>query len=115
MGLRELRAAAQMTQEELAEKAGISRIMLSLYETGNAKPSAKAKYALAHALEVLPEQIDGTEDEIFSRIGDKLCFLRTIHSALLVCDGNEKKTLVEILTKSCESLLDAVKILQTKI
>ncbi len=58
MKLRDYREKAGMTQEELANKSGISRVAVSMIETGSIKnPSSKTLLALANALGVTLDQI----------------------------------------------------------
>jgi len=56
LGLRikELRVAAGMTQEELADRTGFFRTYMSRLETGAANPTFDALLTLAAALEVAP-------------------------------------------------------------
>lgn len=68
--VRELRVAAEMTQEELAGRCGLFRTYMSRIETGRANPTLMMICALADSLRVpvasLFEQIDknrkGTRD-----------------------------------------------------
>lgn len=50
--IREIRIAKRMTQQTLAESAGISRTGLSFIETGVTQPKIKTIKKLADALEV---------------------------------------------------------------
>jgi transcriptional regulator with XRE-family HTH domain len=50
--LRQLRAAAKLTQEELAERAGIHRQTIARLELGTRKPAWDSVLALARALGV---------------------------------------------------------------
>ena len=50
--VRELRLAAGMTQEDLAERCGLFRTYLSRIETGRANPTLTMIYALATSLGV---------------------------------------------------------------
>ena len=47
MGLRELRLKRGMTQQQLAEKTGISQSDISKFETGGGNPSIKTLQRLA--------------------------------------------------------------------
>ncbi len=56
--LKEVREAARMTQEELAEKSGISRTTISTIENNQNKvTSSKTLLALAKALNTTVERI----------------------------------------------------------
>jgi transcriptional regulator with XRE-family HTH domain len=50
--VKELRAAREITQDELAERVGVFRTYLSRIETGAANPTLSVIHALADALRV---------------------------------------------------------------
>ncbi len=50
--VRDLRAAADMTQEDLAARCGLFRTYLSRIETGRANPTLTMIHALANSLDV---------------------------------------------------------------
>jgi transcriptional regulator with XRE-family HTH domain len=52
MKVKELRAEAGLTQEELAERVGVFRTYMSRIETGEANPTLTAIHAVAGALSV---------------------------------------------------------------
>ena len=60
--VRNLRAARQVTQTQVAEQCGIFRTYLSRIESGEANPSLTVIVALAQALEVLPHELLYTRD-----------------------------------------------------
>jgi transcriptional regulator with XRE-family HTH domain len=55
--LRELRDRASLSQEELAERAGVSRATIADLELGNRKPQPKTRRKLAAALGVEPHEL----------------------------------------------------------
>jgi len=55
--LRELRQRAVLTQEELAERAGISVTTIILLERGRRPPRPKTTRALARALGIRPTEL----------------------------------------------------------
>jgi len=55
--IREWRARSFLTQQELAEKVGVSYMSVSNWENGVKAPRAKHMRALAQALGIKPEQI----------------------------------------------------------
>lgn len=57
----QLRKARGMSQEELAEKVGVSRQAVSKWETGDAQPDYMKLMALADALEVSLDDLCGRE------------------------------------------------------
>lgn len=61
--LREVRKARSLTQEELAEKADISRVMVSRYETDMVIPTVEVLISLADALEVSIDYLLGRIDQ----------------------------------------------------
>ena len=50
--VRQLRLAAELTQEDLAHRCGLFRTYMSRIETGNANPTLTMIYALAGSLRV---------------------------------------------------------------
>lgn len=57
--IRALREAAQITQDELAEKAGVNRVTIAKYEAGKIQPGAKRLSKLAAALHVASDVLLG--------------------------------------------------------
>ena len=55
--LRELRDRASLSQEELAERAGVSRATIADLELGKRKPQPKTRRKLAEALGVAPHEL----------------------------------------------------------
>ena len=51
------RSKADLTQEELAKKSGISKVQIARYETGNASPRPNAIMKLAKALNISTEDL----------------------------------------------------------
>jgi transcriptional regulator with XRE-family HTH domain len=60
--IRALRKEAKLTQEELAERAGLSANYVGEIERGERNPSALALFALARGLQVLPRALLDDED-----------------------------------------------------
>jgi transcriptional regulator with XRE-family HTH domain len=60
--IRYLRDLREMTQVQLAEKAGITQGSLAHFEAGNTSPSVQTLMALAKALEISPAIFFVTED-----------------------------------------------------
>lgn len=69
--LREARKAKRFTQEELAEEANISRVMVSRYESGTVIPTVDVLVSLANALDVSTDYLLGRTDYVRSS-DDKL-------------------------------------------
>lgn len=61
--IRELRAKAGITQEELAQQAGVRRETIVFLEKGKYNPSLKLAYRVARALGSTIEEIFTFEDE----------------------------------------------------
>ena len=55
--LRELRQAADVSQENLAFECELDRTYISLLERGRRQPSLKTLFALAEALQIDPEDL----------------------------------------------------------
>ena len=74
--VKEYRIKASMTQEELAEKIGISAKSLSQIELGNNFVSAETLDAICSALNAIPKQLfdfcDNQQTENLQFIQDKL-------------------------------------------
>lgn len=60
--LKEIRKEKRLTQEELAERADISRVMVSRYETGSVIPTVDVLVSLADALDVTTDYLLGRCD-----------------------------------------------------
>lgn len=63
--LRDTRAARMLTQDELAERADISRVMVSRYETGAVIPTVDVLIRIADALNISIDYLLGREDQVF--------------------------------------------------
>ncbi len=62
--LRELRQEKGYTQKQISDKTGISRSVLSQYETGHSEPTASVIIKLADALEVTTDYLLERADEL---------------------------------------------------
>lgn len=62
------RSWAEITQAELAQKAGIAVITVRQYESGKRKPSAKNWRLIANALHLTVEELDNAEDMLLRGI-----------------------------------------------
>ncbi|MCE5337918.1 MAG: helix-turn-helix transcriptional regulator [Methanomicrobiaceae archaeon] len=61
--IRELRARAGFTQEELAQKVGVRRETIVFLEKGKYNPSLKLAYKVARTLGSTIEEVFSFEDE----------------------------------------------------
>lgn len=61
--IRELRIAANLSQEQLAELASLNRVTIAKYESGKVEPGAQALSRIADALEVSTDTLLGREEE----------------------------------------------------
>lgn len=57
--IRELRLAAKLSQEQLAELASLNRVTIAKYEAGRVEPGAQALSRIADALDVSVDLILG--------------------------------------------------------
>lgn len=55
--IKELREKKNMTQDELAEKSGVSRTIISFLENGNPNTTSKTLVRIARALDVTIDQL----------------------------------------------------------
>lgn len=62
--IRELRIAAKLSQEQLAELASLNRVTIAKYESGKVEPGARALSRIADALEVSTDVLLGKTDGI---------------------------------------------------
>lgn len=77
--LRETRKQRQLTQEALAEKANISRVMVTRYETGQTIPTVEVLISLADALSVSIDYLLG-----------RSAFIEPLpHTENLLCSSHE--------------------------
>ncbi len=74
--VKERRTNLRLTQEQLAEKAGISPKSLSQIELGNNFISAENLDALCKALQVMPNQLFEFEDKKSSAVDLEIIFSR---------------------------------------
>ena len=96
--IRTARLKAGMTQELLAEKAGLSTTHMSNIETGSSKLSLPAIISLADALGV---SVDELCDNV---IRTWEVFSREIQDILSDCDEYEIRILADILKSAKESM-----------
>jgi transcriptional regulator with XRE-family HTH domain len=62
--LREYRERAGLTQQELADRCGLSRFQISRWETGQARPEPAALAPLVHGLNNALEQSGGSKHRV---------------------------------------------------
>jgi len=62
--IRELRIAAKLSQEQLAELSSLNRVTIAKYEAGKVEPGARALSRIADALEVSADILLGKSSEI---------------------------------------------------
>ena len=97
--IRIARLKAGMTQELLAEKAGLSTTHMSNIETGSSKLSLPAIISLADALGVSVDEL--LCDNV---IRSREVFSREIQDILSDCDEYEIRILADILKSAKESM-----------
>lgn len=88
--IRHLRKDKKMTQEQLAERLGITRATINSYERGSAYPSAEILYKMCIVLDTTSDYLMGLEnkrkisvDGLPSRYVSMLCELRDIFAMLV--------------------------------
>jgi transcriptional regulator with XRE-family HTH domain len=88
----DLRKAKEMSQADLANKTGISQVMVGKYERGDASPSIEVAKKMADALEVSLDYLVG--EGINSKF-DKMTLKRIEEIEHL--DVDKKKTLFDVI------------------
>ena len=61
--IREIRVAAGLSQEQLAELSSLNRVTIAKYETGRVEPGAQALSRIADALDVSVDVLLGRSEE----------------------------------------------------
>lgn len=72
MILAELRQAANMTQEDMAERIGVSRQAVAKWELGKSTPDLAKLIALADFFDVSLDKLTGREESNYDKIKAKL-------------------------------------------
>lgn len=94
--IRQYRLAIGKTQEELAEKAGISANYLSNLETGQAAGRLAKYYSVAQALGVTIDMlVDSTSERVSS---DDRLFSNQILPVILELSANQRKMLTDFIS-----------------
>lgn len=88
----DLRKAKEMSQADLANKTGISQVMVGKYERGDASPSIEVAKKMADALEVSLDYLVG---EGMNSKFDKMTLKRIEEIEHL--DVDKKKTLFDVI------------------
>lgn len=70
MRIRGYRVSKNMTQMELAEKVGVSRSTVAMWENGSNVPSAELIPRIANALSCTTDQLFGIEKENPAEAGE---------------------------------------------
>lgn len=96
--IRKYRKAHGFSQEQLAEKIGISVTHMSHIETGNTKLSLSVFVDIAKALEV------GTDDLLFENVPEKKASFNELISLLETCSAKQIRIVTDILKASVISL-----------
>jgi len=87
-----LRKARDLTQQELADKAGLHVVQIRRYETNNSQPSLEAIKKLATALNVSADALVFDDDE--RNPGDKL---RLHFEAVSQLNEEEQQVILELI------------------
>lgn len=97
--IRKFRKAHSLSQEELAERVGISTTHMSHIETGNTKLSLPVFVDIAEALEVRTDDLlfDNSESQRGTALGDILEILDR-------CDTSQAKIIADIVRAAKISL-----------
>ena len=99
--IRKIRRERRLSQEELAEQAGISTTHMSHIETGNTKLSLPVFVALARALNVRTDSL--LSDEPRDDISETMCDIRVL---LEGCDARQACIIRDVI-RAMKQTLDA--------
>ena len=66
--IKRIRELRNMTQEQLAEEAGVDRVTVARYESGKMSPSSRTIVKLADALRVTPNKLLGESESLDRQI-----------------------------------------------
>lgn len=88
--VRAFRRAQDLSQEELAEKIGISITHMSHIETGNTKLSLSVFFRLSQALGV------GMDDLLREGSSDRSARLLELEEVLAGCDAEQSRIILEV-------------------
>lgn len=96
--LKELRIRNNLTQEELARRAGTSKQAISRYENSGREPSIRAAKALADALGVSVSEIAGEKNKLTAEdeLMEYLDMLRTRPECRMFLDTVKGATKAEV-------------------
>lgn len=100
--IRKYRKAQNLSQEALAEKAGISVTHMSHIETGNTKLSLAVFVKIAEILEVQ------TDDLLYDITQERPAAIQEINALLTSCDSSQIHILTDII-KASKIALDKYK------
>lgn len=95
--LKDARTARLITQDELAEQADISRVMVSRYETGAVTPTVDVLVRLANALSVSVDYLLGRDEYALSPSSEKTSTPLFEQSDLLQNCSELKKFILDVL------------------
>lgn len=88
--LKYLRKREHLTQSELANKVGLTKAMISMYERGQRKPSYEAEEALADVFNVSIDVLRGISEEVGSP-----------DAARIIKQAKQRPDLMELFKKLC--------------
>jgi transcriptional regulator with XRE-family HTH domain len=100
--IREIRKAQGLTQEDVAEKAGMDFTSIGAVERGARNSSLKSLFRIAEALNVsLEELVRLPQDSILLDKNKKMTMLR-LEALIKDMEAEELKFILEIIEKICE-------------
>ncbi|MDD6351586.1 MAG: helix-turn-helix transcriptional regulator [Lachnospiraceae bacterium] len=100
--IQQRRKDLHISQEILAEKAGISTSSLSLIENGHINLSVMTLSRIAH-------ELNCTMDDLFYGISNKDAYMEEVKKALADCSDQEKAFLVGLLMDARQRLKELKK------
>ena len=105
--IRDLRTAAGLSQEQLAELASLNRVTVAKYEAGRVEPGAQALSRIADALGVSADVILGRAEAVPEENGRP----RTVESRIISAGVDrmppeDRKRALNVLRAACDGYFD---------
>lgn len=104
--LRELRKSMNLTQQEFADKIGITRNTLASYETGKSNPGDAAVSLICSKLNVNETWLRNGEGEMFRRRTDNEVLTEFAADLVFEADDSFKKAIITAFAKMDDETWD---------
>ena len=105
--IRDLRMAAGLSQEQLAEQASLNRVTIAKYESGRIEPGAQALSRIADALDVSVDVLLGRAEIISVEKGrPKTAESRIISAGVDKMPPDVRRRALNVLRAACAEYFD---------